>query len=184
MMSLEGRSKRNATARAAGCASAGKHLDKRGKRHLILSGMLLRSRPHRRFPFALLPAALVCLSICGIAIPSHVSAQGTDFFRCTDRQGNVTITNRHYDPRVYTCTPFTNLNAAFRRAEAERRVSRPEPAGRVEAGGISTAESARISAEAARTSMEAAQTAAEAAYITAQAVERVLARNYFFIIPW
>ncbi len=32
--------------------------------------------------------------------------------------------------------------------------------------------------------MEAAQTAAQAAYITAEAVQRVLARNYFFIIPW
>ncbi len=140
--------------------------------------MLLRSGP--RIPFALLPAALICLSISAIAIPSHVRAQSTDFFRCTDRRGNVTITNRTYDPRIYTCTPFTNLNAAFRRAEAERRA---EPAGRVETAGISAAESARVAAEAARTSMEAAQTAAQAAYITAEAVQRVLARNYFFILP-
>jgi hypothetical protein len=111
-------------------------------------------------------------------------ARGTDFFRCTDRQGNVTITNRHYDPRIYTCTPFTGLNAAFRCAEAERRAARPEPAGWVETGGTSAAESARISAAAARTSMEAAQTAAEAACITAEAVERVLARKYILILPW
>ncbi len=117
-------------------------------------------------------------------MPSYVTAQGVDFFRCTDRQGNVTITNRHYDPRLYTCTPFANLNASFRRAEGERRTGPPELAGRVETGGISAAESARISAEAARTSMEAAQTAAQAAYITAEAVQRVLARNYFYIIPW
>jgi hypothetical protein len=32
--------------------------------------------------------------------------------------------------------------------------------------------------------MEAAQTAAEAAYITAEAVQRVLARKYIFILPW
>ncbi len=145
--------------------------------------MLLRSGPRAR-PFALLPAAFICLTLCAVAIPSYVVAQGTDFFRCTDRQGDVTITNRHYDPRIYTCTPFTSLNAAFRRAEAERRASRPEPAGRVETGGISATESARISAEAARTSMEAAQTAAEAAYITAEAVQRVLARKYIFILPW
>lgn len=55
---------------------------------------------------------------------------------------------------------------------------------RIEAGGMSAAESARISAEAARTSMEAAQTAAQAAYITAEAVQRVLARNYFYVFPW
>ncbi len=138
----------------------------------------------RRFLLILFPAALACLFISSIAIPSRVGAQGTDFFRCTDRHGNVTITNRHYDAGIYTCTPFTNLNDAFRRAEAaERRSPRPEPAARVETGGMSAAESARIAAESARTSMEAAQAAAQAAYITAEAVQRVLARNYFFVIP-
>lgn len=144
---------------------------------------MARSASRRGFLFAFL-ALLVCLSIAAAALPSSALAQGADFFRCTDRQGNVTITNRHYDPSVYSCMPFTNLNAAFRRAEAERRAAPREPAGRIETAGVSTLESARISAEAARTSMEAAQTAAQAAYITAEAVQRVLARNYFFIIPW
>lgn len=118
-------------------------------------------------------AALLSCVLAAIAVaPSMSRAEGNEFFSCVDGDGRVTITNRHYDERSYTCTPFAKLNRSF---EAEARKERPSPAraqppaGKERDETAAALEAARVSAESARTAMEAAQTAAQAARYTAEA---------------
>jgi hypothetical protein len=118
--------------------------------------------------------SLVCTIWAGA--PSVLCAEGSDFFSCADRDGRITITNRHYDESSYTCTPFTKLNRSFRQAEAKEKASpsarRQVPAvkERTETSSAAALEAARISAESARTAMEAAQIAAQSARYTAETV--------------
>jgi hypothetical protein len=118
------------------------------------------------------------------AAPSALVAQGADFYRCVDRDGGVTITNRHYDERIYRCTPYTDLNRAFQQAATrEKRTAAALPPAWQEREVVASKDAARISAEAARTSMEAARTAAEAAQITAEAVRSVLTPYVIVVSP-
>jgi hypothetical protein len=116
---------------------------------------------------------LMIVSACLVAaveLPAPAHAQGNEFFSCMDKDGRVTVTNRHYDERYYRCTPFAHLNRAFKEAEKSER-NHPQSQ-QVRAGNEETfaaVQSARSSAESAMVAMEAARTAAESARLMAEA---------------
>ncbi len=135
----------------------------------------------KRFSVA---TSVLFLAFAAVALPAYLFAEGEQYYHCVSRDGDVTVTNRHYDERAYRCTPFTDLNKAFKQAEMrEKKAPTAAVSLRPEREALTTTESARLSAESARTSMEAARTAAEAAHLTAEAARLVLTPYFVIISP-
>jgi hypothetical protein len=136
------------------------------------------------YKIAMFRALAFCLSFL-VALfasaPWLYGAGNENYYHCVDREGNATVTNRHYDQARYTCTPFTDLNRAFKEVELRRKEHAAEAPAAVERDTVSASEAARTSAQSARLAMEAAQVSAEAAHITAEAAQRSFIPYYILV---